>query len=286
MTTRSAAHPRLPLQLPIDKRWKGGEERWRTPGEVFDPRAFGVDVIPEREAKQFVIAEHYSHAFPAARLSVGLFRCAPAHKELVGVAVFAVPMNGNTIPRYTLLPAQEGVELSRLVLRDDVAYNGESWFVTRAFAALRAHKTDVRAVISYADPLERRDPITGDLQKRAHYGVVYQALSAFFGGRATARHLLVAPDGTIISERALSKIRTGERGCDYATRQLVAAGAPARAPHEDPREWLERAIAAPGFRKIWHPGNFCYVFAWEKAVRARLATHLSGPACYPRKAAA
>jgi hypothetical protein len=68
----------------------------------------------------------------------------------------------------------------------------------------------------------------GALKKPAHYGTIYQAKGALFAGRATARWLYIAGDGSVISERMLSKIRAEDRGLDYAVARLRRHGAPAR----------------------------------------------------------
>lgn len=49
------------------QRWRGRRDHYRPAGERFDPAAFGVEVIPERDARAFVVAHHYSGSYPAAR---------------------------------------------------------------------------------------------------------------------------------------------------------------------------------------------------------------------------
>lgn len=180
---------------PVYKYGKRGAERcerWRAPGEIINPSEFGVEVLRERDAKAFVIAHHYAASMPAARLSVGLFRKrGVASTRLVGVAVFSVPMQGAAITKYTGCAPAQGVELGRLVLLPEVAFNGETWFLRRAFAALGQEKSDsagIRSIISYADPLERRDQ-SGRVTKPAHAGQIYQAHNAVYAGRASARSI-------------------------------------------------------------------------------------------------
>src|SRR5690606_11047103 len=129
-------------------------------------------------AKAFVRDHHYAGTFPAARLSVGLF--GPGAR-LEGVAVFSVPMNQRVVPRYTGLEPADGAELGRFVCLPSVRFNGESWFLARAFRLLRAEK-GVAGVVSFADPLERRTA-WGELAKRAHWGTIYQASNALYAGR-------------------------------------------------------------------------------------------------------
>jgi hypothetical protein len=131
----------------------------------------------------------------------------------------------------------------------EVAYNGETWFLRRAFAALRVEKPEVKAVVSYSDPLERRNG-AGILCKPAHYGTIYQASNADFAGRARARALWLDRNGAVISERTLSKIRNGERGWEPAARRLVEQGADPRRAGEEPKAWLERVLAEPTFRRV------------------------------------
>jgi len=88
--------------------------------------------------------EHYSGTFPAARLSIGLWGPGPA---LVGVAVFSIPMSVAVLPRWTGLDHTEAVELGRFVCGPTVKFNGETWFLRRAFRILASEKY-CRAVLS------------------------------------------------------------------------------------------------------------------------------------------
>jgi hypothetical protein len=248
-----------------DKRWRERSARWVSPESVFDAQRFSVDVIPSPRARAFIEREHYSGSFPADRLNVGLF--GPG-AELVGVSVFSVPMNQRVIPKWTGQAAADGVELGRFVCTMAVGYNGESWFLARAFRLLREEK-QVRAVVSYADPLERHSE-AGELMKRAHWGTIYQASNALHVGRSKARTLLLAPSGHVVSDRALSKIRAEDQGWQYASEQLAAAGAPSRERGESLTSWVSRATSS--FRRVRHPGNLCYVFGLDGGAKRLLRT--------------
>lgn len=247
----------------MDKRWEGRSERWVAPGALFGPRDFAVDIISTAAARRFVKTHHYSGSFPADRLCVGLFG---ARSLLVGVAVFSVPMNQRVIPKWTGQTPNDGVELGRFVCTSAVAYNGESWFLARAFRLLRSEKA-VRAVVSYADPLERHSA-AGELLKRQHWGTIYKATNALYVGRSEPRTLLVAPSGHVVSGRALSKIRAEDQGWQYAMQQLLAHGAPVRNAGESLPHYVTRATAE--FRRIRHPGNLCYVFGLDDFARRQL----------------
>jgi hypothetical protein len=236
--------------------------RERPAGEVFRSAAAEAVVIDEATAKAFVTRHHYSGSYPAARLRVGMmWRPSPGRELLAGVVVFSVPMNERTVPRYfDELEPRAGVELGRLVLLDEVPANAESWLVARAFRILRAELPAVRACVSYSDPLERISS-SGAIVKPGHVGTVYQALNARYCGRSSSRTLLIAGDGRAVSPRALSKLRTDDRGAAYAYAQLRAMGAPARRPLESGADYARRAIAEGGFRPLKHPGN--HVYAWR-----------------------
>lgn len=258
------------------QRWRDGRE-YIVRGDRINPADFDVDVITERVARPFVEQHHYSGSYPAARLAVGLFR----GTNLVGAAVFSVPMNNAAIPKWTGLEAHaQGVELGRLVLLDSVAAYGESWFVARAFRALRIEKPGVESVLSYADPVERRDS-SGRMVKPGHVGTVYQALNASYRGLARPRTDYFTPFGELVSRRALSKVRLDEIGAGYAIEQLRGLGAPPRQPWETGRRWIERLMYEDRWLTgIRHPGNHTYTFALTK--RARRAAQALPKSLAPR----
>ena len=262
----------------VAQRWRERRASYRPAGEVIDPRRYEVaPIATDTEARAFVVAHHYSASYPAARVRIGLYRAG----ALVGVAVFSVPAQAKALD---VLPCDrdEAVELGRLVLLDEVAGNGESWFVAQAFDELR--RRGFAGVLSFSDPLERR-AADGALVKPGHRGVIYQALSAVYTGRATPRSLWILPDGTVFSERALSKLRTSERGWRYAAAQLVAAGAAPADVGEDLGAWARRELARLG-RRQRHHGNHRYLFALTRATRRALPAHLErrglAPQPYPR----
>lgn len=258
------------------QRWRDRRGSAVPAGALIDPAVMAVDVVPERIARPFVERHHYAGTYPAARLAVGLYR----RLELVGVAVFSEGIQRAALPKWAGLDPGAGCELGRLVLLDDVAGNGESWFVARAFRALRREKPELEAVLSYADPVERRDR-AGRLVKPGHFGTVYQALNASFRGRASARTEFVTRWGEHVSRRALSKIRLDESGAGYAQDQLHRLGAPRRERFETGRDWLDRLQAERFLSTYRHPGNLTYVFALTPAAREAGAVLESLP--YPKQ---
>jgi hypothetical protein len=237
------------------QRWTHGHDSYRPAGEPIDPSRYGVEVLPDdTRARAFVERHHYSGSYPAARVRVGLYRMA----ELVGVAVFSVPAQVAAIPHWTGTTA--GVELGRFVLVDDVPANGETWFLARAFRVLEQELPDVRAVLSYSDPMPRRRG-DGSLVTPGHVGTIYQAHNGRHLGRARAEALVLDRDARTVSRRGLSKLRNDERGAGAVYRRLVEAGAPARNPGETAGSYVDRALREGPFRKVKHPGNLVYVWA-------------------------
>jgi hypothetical protein len=252
---------------PVCQRWRDKRGTYRPAGEVFDPRRYEVAAMPrDAEAKAFVLAHHYEGSMPAARERVGLYEGA----ELVGVAVFSMPMSAGVLARLPC-PADDAVELGRLVLLDKVKANAESWFLARAFAHLR-HE-GYAGVVSFSDPEPRRDA-SGRAVFSGHIGVCYQASNAVYTGRATPRTRHLLPDGSILSARALSKIRAQDRGCRYAAEILVRQGAEPLSG--DPVAWLAKWLPRLT-RTQRHPGNHRYLWALDKRMRRHLPESLPYP---------
>jgi hypothetical protein len=245
----------------LTQRWRLGRDSHRARAADFRPGDYGVELIEgDREARAFVEAHHYSGSLPAARLRVGLYRRrAWITPELVGVAVYSVGVQPAAPERWAGVPAAHAVDLGRLVLLDDVPYCAETWFLARASAALRATLPEVRAVLSYSDPMPRVTE-AGAVVMPGHWGACYQAKGARFVGRTAPRWMHLDRYGRVLADRSLSKILNDERGGDGAERKLVALGAPIRAAHEDRRAWLARALAEGPFRRVRHPGQLVYLF--------------------------
>lgn len=259
-----------PWQASFTQRWRERRASYRPVGEVIDTRAHEVHPLDgDAEAKAFVLAHHYSGTYPAARRRFGLFRAG----QLCGVAVFSHPCSDAVLTSVFPGDARDSMELGRFVLLDELPSNAESWFIGRAFALLR--REGVRGVVSFSDPLPRRDA-AGVVTTPGHVGVIYQASNGCYLGRATPRTLHLLPDGSTFSARAAQKVRRRERGWRYAVGQLVDAGAPP-APTGDLVEWLRLALRR--LDTVRHPGNHKY--AWALQRRAHVALPESLP--YPRR---
>lgn len=259
---------RIQPDPPIDdlfsacQRWRGRRASYRPAGEPFDRSRYHVDVAEYAEAKRFIQDHHYSGTYVASRLQIGLWeKPSPFQRErLVGVVVFSVPIQERCVPSwFPGVSPREGVEIGRLALAPDVPGNGETFTLSRAFRLLHKSLPEVKAVLSYADPMERRDE-QGTVIKRGHTGTIYAAFSSTFLGRSTPRTLTLTRDGRCITDRTLQKLRCAETGAGYVERMLVEMGAPMRAPHEDGATYVARALGCGAFRRVRQPGN--YAFGW------------------------
>jgi len=267
------------------QRWTRRHETRRPAGELLAPGRYGVEVLDEAEARAFVIGNHYSGSYPAARCRVGLFEVGVG---LVGVGVFSVPAGPKVISRWLphLDHNAEGIELGRLVLLDRVPGNGETWFLARAFELLRQELPEVRGVLSFADPAQRV-AADGAVITPGHVGTIYQALNGRHLGRSRRRTLWLDAQGQVVSERALAKLRTGDRGAAYAYERLRTAGAPARLPLEDGRTYVKRALRAGPFRTLRHPG--CLAYTWplgDRRERKAYQRHAPPALPFPKAATA
>lgn len=267
------------------QRWReGGRPAWRRPADgLFNPAGYGVDVISDADAKTFVESRHYSGSYVAAVLRYGLFDRTGPQPVLVGAAILSDPTNvrvlTNVFPH--LEPYRASLELGRFCLTQDVAFNGESWFLGQAFRL--AHAAGLRGVVSFSDPVARH-AWDGTLVKPGHIGIIYQATNSTYLGLSTARSHLLLPDGTVFDDRAAQKIRGQESGHGYAERRLIAMGArPVRAG-QSPAAWLAQALEDAGARRQRHPGKHRYAFRLGSSRRDRAAVVIAlRPAPYPKR---
>jgi hypothetical protein len=241
-----------------------------------------VDQLDEATAAAFVRHHHYSSSWPSARLRYGLHDLR-SDAQLVGVIVLGVPMSKGVLTN-PLEPYTESLELSRLVLLDEVPANAESWFCAEAFR--RAAATGVRGVVAFSDPEPRwrTTPAGREQVKPGHVGIVYQALNFAYLGRGTRRSLVLLPDATALSARAMAKVTGGEQGRDGVINRLVDLGASRPQLGEDPAAWLHAALRQIGASRIAHKGNHRYAIrvGRTRAERTRVQIGLAA-AAYPKQ---
>jgi len=258
------------------QRWRDRKAKYRRPDEQIQARLYEVaEIMDDTTPKTFVVKHHYSASYPAARFRFGLFR----GQELAGVAVYSVPMNPKTLH---VFPGDLSlsVELGRLVLLDNVPGNGESWFVARTFELL--HQKGMIGVLSHSDPVPRQT-WNERVIFPGHIGFCYQALNAAYIGRSTSKNQRLLPDGRILSERVISKIRAKangkpanvSQGWQYGIALLRQYGA-CEPDLGDLKAWLDDCVARLT-RPFYHPGNYRYVWILPRRLRKHLPPRLTYP---------
>jgi len=253
----------------MNQRWRARRDFYRPAGEEINTREYEIaGTRSDRIVKNFIAEHHYLQTTPPARFRFCLYK----GEQLVGVAVFAHPTNDRTITGMFGCAANEGVELSRLVLLDEVPGNGESFFVGHCMRTLKA--LGLAGVVSFSDPVPRRT-VSGVLIKPGHCGTLYQALNGHFVGRSSPRNLRLLADGTVLSDRTIQKLRAGEPGTGSIRERLGQLGI--RLP-DGPVGPELTALLNKHTRSLPHPGNFKYVWAFSRAA----GKHLPSPLPYPK----
>ncbi len=256
------------------QRWRDQRDSYRPAGELIRTALYDVaPIASDRVARAFVEQHHYSGSFPAARARFGLYR----RGELVGVAVLSQPPSQAALEASVPLPVDNAAraELGRFVLLDDVPANGESWFLARCFDLAR--RDGFEGIVAHSDP-ERRTTREGALVFGGHLGTIYQATNATYCGRTPARTWRLLPDGTVLSARALSKLRARDKGWRYVVELLLEHGAPS--PAGDWRAWCAAAVGQVS-RPYRHRGNHRYLWALDRW----LLRHLPAAQPYPKQLA-
>lgn len=269
---------------PWAQRWRRGKDIWLRDHpdlEPINPAHYRVEHISERSARAFVLRHHYSQAWPAAILRIGLVDV--RSDELVGVAVFGAPAQEKVLTNVfpDLTPYRQSVECQRFVLLNDVPANAETWFLARAIRLLRAQ--GVQGIVSFADPLPRMYP-DGSLLKPGHVGTIYAGSNMTYLGNATPRTLTMltrAPNPAIpddrgslmvLNERTISKIRNETKGADYGVRLLREYGAAPPRAGQPLREWLPTALMQANASKVRHPGNHRWALPLRRNVTIAMPT--------------
>ncbi len=260
------------------QRWTYRKPSWLHTNEGgFNPDRYATIEISWREAQEFVVAHHYSGAFSSAVRRYGLIDL--WHEELVGALILGNGMTPAVLnsPFPHLAAGKQTLELSRLVLLDEVPANAESWFVAQALG--RATQQGLRGVVMYSDPSERLTP--AGLVMPGHLGIVYQALNCWYVGPSKARYEDHLPDRTVLPERTASKIRGLERGWRGAVRRLVAIGATppgdlTRMTEAERITWLAAALAEVGATRVKRSGKHRYLLACGSRAQRR-ATYAGVP---------
>lgn len=269
-------------------RWRARRSTWRPLREPFDPAQFHVEPLPKAAiARTFIEEHHYSRSMPVALACYGLYeRTGCFQHALAGVAVFSVPIQPRAAAAYGA-GAARFCDLGRFLLLSEIGSNAETWFLARALRLLQAERSNAEngpdLVIAYSDPMPRTDR-TGQVHFNGHFGGIYRESSAIYLGRTKPRRLWLADDATVISDRAMSKLRNDEKGAGYAYQTILRHGAPRRRLGEKGADYVARALTEGPFRSLRHRGNHAYAFPLgshvnRRDLRQKLDRNLEKPRC-------
>jgi len=252
------------------QRWREHRSLYKPARDVIDPNNYDVAPVAMSIAKDFCARHHYAgSSYPACRYRFGLFR----KSQLAGVAVFSVPMSEKTLTNFFPGDPRDSVELGRFVLLDDVEANGESWFFARCKALLK--REGLRGILAFADSTPRSD-IHGNVVFSGHLGTVYAATGGTYRSKSTPRTLRLLPDATVLSPRAITKIRNRKRGWRYASKILVRHGAIEPTDTDDLKLWLDHWLPIIT-RPLRHPGNHRFLWSLQRNIVA-----IGTPLPYPK----
>ena len=144
-----------------------------------DTSKLSIRQIDKPTAKKMVVKYHYSKLWTKCSVALGLFhKTGNEHsffdepeEKMVGVIVYGDPigrLTGQSISDE--IKRTEVLELTRLFIHDGYGSNIESWFISQSFNWLRKFRTEIKALVSYASPVE------------GHSGTIYQATNWIYQG--------------------------------------------------------------------------------------------------------
>ena len=163
---------------------------------------YSVRKIPCKQAKEYIIANHYSHGcHNAPNPCYGLFE----QEKLIGVLMFATPCSEAVRSSLWGEKFKDSViELHRLHVLDVTPKNTESWFIAKCLKLLKQDRPQTKGVISFADTTQ------------GHTGIIYQATNFYFVGKTSKATFYLDNDGRLRHPRQngvnISKEEAAKRG--------------------------------------------------------------------------
>ena len=144
-----------------------------------DTTKLSIRPVTKNRAKRMVINHHYSKLWTKCSVALGLFHQTgnehaffdEPEEKMIGVIVYGDPigrLTGQSISDE--IDRTEVLELTRLFIHDGYGSNIESWFISQSFNWLRKNMPEIKALISYASPVE------------GHCGTIYQATNWIYQG--------------------------------------------------------------------------------------------------------
>ena len=146
-----------------------------------DTTKLSIRQVDKPTAKKMIVKYHYSKLWTKCSVALGLFiDTGKEHsffdereEKMIGVIVYGDPigrLTGQSISDE--IERTEVLELTRLFIYDGYGSNIESWFISQSFNWLRKNKSEIKALISYASPVE------------GHSGTIYQATNWIYQGNS------------------------------------------------------------------------------------------------------
>ena len=144
-----------------------------------DTSKLSIRQIDRQTAKTMIEKYHYSKLWTKCSVALGLFiDTGEKHsffdeneEKLIGVITYGDPVGRLTSQSISEALEKTSVyELTRLFIHDGYGSNIESWFISQSFNWLRKNKPKIKALISYASPME------------GHSGTIYQATNWLYQG--------------------------------------------------------------------------------------------------------
>lgn len=173
-------------------------------------------------AADFIKKHHYTKKPSSCRYALGLYYITDTHaffgginEKLVGCMTYGHPVSNRAVGSITKsipLELDNVLELTRLVILDEVGKNTESWFIGQSFDWLRKNAPEVKVLISYADP------------EQTHTGTIYRATNWLYQGCGATKlmpdySLKLFEDGEWIHSRTVAE-RFGHKAIESLAQKI------------------------------------------------------------------
>ena len=158
----------------------------------FDRNQVVMQKIPSSLAKNIIVKNHYSHAFPAAELCLGFY----VKEKLNAVIVYGQSASSTMKDS---LPGKYW-ELVRLFSFDWAGKNMESYCISQSIKYIKENHKDIEILVSFADP------------EQGHFGKIYHATNWYYCG-VSVQDTWYVIDGKKVHPRTMNQ-RYGTRSKD------------------------------------------------------------------------
>ena len=136
--------------------------------------------VNKKLAKDMIEQYHYSGVMSACRFTLGVFYKSDNHKffdgdveDFIGVACYGFPVGRRVVGsifKEEIIENKNVLELTRLFIHDGYGKNIESHVISATFKWMKENATNIKVLISYADP------------EQSHDGAIYQATNWIYQG--------------------------------------------------------------------------------------------------------